>query len=281
LILNFLNLLLICKTQEACFHRNPLHLIKTTVKPLKPLTDPTTTKKTTTTSKTTTSTTTTKRTTTTSIKELTALLNNLSTNINVNETYDQLFQDSKQSFIPPGLDPSIDMSKFNPLNLSPIQMSILQVLLMGTCYRDSYGRGAGVGVSYCNETTDDKDGSLCYPKCEDGFVGNGPVCWEKCKPEFTDRGMYCNIDLDIISKGCCCDFDDACCNICPKNYTDDGCTCRRPPKSYSKKYYGRGAGTVLSCKPDEELNGLLCYPLCRDGYGGNGPSNSFFFCFLI
>jgi len=48
------------------------------------------------------------------------------------EIYNRYFNDTeKQSLIPPGLDPAIDMSKFNPLNLSPIQMSILQVLLIG------------------------------------------------------------------------------------------------------------------------------------------------------
>jgi hypothetical protein len=211
LILNFSTLILNNNAQEACFHRKPLNSIKTTAKPS--TTTTTTTRKTTTT----TTTTTTKRTTTTSqIKEITTMINNLT-----------LFEDAKQSFIPPGLDPSIDMSKFNPLNLSPIQMSILQVLLMGTCYRDSFPRGAGSVVSYCNETSEDKDGSLCYPKCDEGYTGNGPVCWEVCKPGFTDRGTFCIIDLDIINKGCCCAFDDECCNNCPKNYTDDGCTCRR------------------------------------------------------
>ena len=35
--------------------------------------------------------------------------------------------------------------------------------------------------------------------------------------------------------------------------------------------YERGSGESLSCTPEEELNGLLCYPICREGYGGAGP----------
>jgi hypothetical protein len=34
--------------------------------------------------------------------------------------------------------------------------------------------------------------------------------------------------------------------------------------------WGRGLGTIpLSCRSDQELNGLLCYPKCQDGYTSN------------
>jgi len=36
--------------------------------------------------------------------------------------------------------------------------------------------------------------------------------------------------------------------------------------------YGRGVGTPLStCASNQDLNGLLCYPECEDGYTGDGP----------
>lgn len=35
-------------------------------------------------------------------------------------------------------------------------------------------------------------------------------------------GVFCIIDLDIYSKGCCCVMNQ-CCNSCAKNYVDDGC----------------------------------------------------------
>lgn len=39
-----------------------------------------------------------------------------------------------------------------------------------------------------------------------------------------------------------------------------------------KQAYGRGAGSFLnSCLEGNELNGALCYPICRQGYYGVGP----------
>ncbi len=35
--------------------------------------------------------------------------------------------------------------------------------------------------------------------------------------------------------------------------------------------YGRGAGKPMGCAAGEELDGALCYPRCRDGFGGAGP----------
>ncbi len=35
--------------------------------------------------------------------------------------------------------------------------------------------------------------------------------------------------------------------------------------------YGRGVGVAMVCGPDEEQNGALCYPKCKDGYAGVGP----------
>lgn len=39
-----------------------------------------------------------------------------------------------------------------------------------------------------------------------------------------------------------------------------------------KSAYGRGVGQPISvCRDDEEKNGALCYPKCKDGYYGVGP----------
>jgi len=165
---------------------------------------------------------------------------------------------------------SIDfMSYFNARNLSQSQLATLKSLLSGACWRDSFGRGAGEGVSECT-SAQEKDGALCYPKCDQGYRGVGPMCWETCRDGFEDRGVFCIVDLHIYEKGCCCVLNQ-CCNSCQANYTDDGCTCRRPPVSYTKKSYGRGTGTSMNCKSNYELNGLLCYPICQEGYTGAGP----------
>lgn len=101
----------------------------------------------------------------------------------------------------------------------------------------SYGRGAGTPMT-CSDT-EELDGALCYPKCDNGFDGVGPVCWQ----------------------------------VCPDGYTDDGAFCRKDAVIIAKESYGRGAGTLpaMSCNGNEELDGALCYPPCNAGYDGVGP----------
>ena len=35
----------------------------------------------------------------------------------------------------------------------------------------------GIGSFKCG-IDEEKNGLLCYPKCEENYVGVGPVCWE-------------------------------------------------------------------------------------------------------
>ena len=49
---------------------------------------------------------------------------------------------------------------------------------------------------------------------------------------------------------------------CPDGYENDGLTCRKK--------------ITLSCRDDEELQGLLCYPKCDPGFTGVGPT-----CFAV
>ena len=46
------------------------------------------------------------------------------------------------------------------------------------CWKRSYGRG--VGSFKCGKD-DEKNGLLCYQKCDDGYTGVGPVCWESVR----------------------------------------------------------------------------------------------------
>ena len=78
---------------------------------------------------------------------------------------------------------------------------------------------------------------------------------------FEKTGVFCIIDLHVYTKGCCCAIDDDCCNNCNATYVDDGCTCRRPPKSYSKKSYSRGPGEPLACNPGENQSSLFTFVL--------------------
>ena len=71
-------------------------------------------------------------------------------------------------------DPLNLMSYFNARNLTQSQLEMLKTLLTGACWRDSFGRGSGEGVSVCDDG-EDQYGALCYPKCEIGYEGIGPV----------------------------------------------------------------------------------------------------------
>lgn len=164
-------------------------------------------------------------------------------------------------------------SSKSALDLAKIaaDLNIMRSLFSNVCWKDSYTRGPGFVVTQCRGT-DEQSGELCYPKCENAYQGLGPVCWEKCQAGYADRGIFCIIDIDIYGKGCCCTvWSKNCCNKCRPGYADDGCTCRRPPKLYFKKSYGRGVGYTKGCKFNEQQSGALCYPFCRDGFYGEGP----------
>jgi hypothetical protein len=44
------------------------------------------------------------------------------------------------------------------------------------CWLNSYGRGVGTVPDTCPPNSL-KDGALCYPACESGYVGVAFVCW--------------------------------------------------------------------------------------------------------
>jgi len=168
--------------------------------------------------------------------------------------------------------------------------------------RPSYGRGAGSPMG-C-KSDEEKDGALCYPKCKNGYNGVGPICWQKCPDGYKNDGATCRDPGDIFSKksygrgvgklppkkncGGDCEKDaglwykrcqsgyngrgPVCWQTCPSGYKNDGATCRKPVKIDAKKSYGRGVGrTLRTCDSNEEKDGALCYPKCKNGYNGVGP----------
>ena len=92
-----------------------------------------------------------------------------------------------------------------------------------TCFRgifdffgkNTYGRGAGVGVSACPAGME-RNGALCYPRCQAGFSGAGPVCFQ----------------------------------ICPVGYKDDGAVCRKDAHIFGKESVDRGVGKPLNSPPN-------------------------------
>ena len=156
-------------------------------------------------------------------------------------------------------------------------------------------------VSACNPD-EERNGALCYPKCEAGFVGNGPVCWETCGKNknqgalcretckegdkdvagvcwpgcnegYHDDGALCRRNPKSYLKGCC---GKGCNNGCKEGETELACTCFRGahiyakksyvPRTYAKKSKGRGAGHPLRCQPGQLGFSGLCYDPCPDGY---------------
>lgn len=108
-----------------------------------------------------------------------------------------------------------------------LQQIIQYQLVRSQCHRDSYGRGAGVPTSDCL-TSEEREGSICYPKCRDGYKGIGPVCWETCQSPFDDTGAFCMKPAVSYTKSCCCVNlfgKKKCCNNCKSGYKDTGCTC--------------------------------------------------------
>jgi hypothetical protein len=170
--------------------------------------------------------------------------------------------------------------------------------------QDSIPRGAG-SVMQCPPGTE-KQAGLCYPKCREGFVGNGPMCWGTCPSGFTNGGTFCTKNTYGRGAGYPWKFGDGfsndgmlarcakdhpggcemwgavaypecragygnagcclCTRTCPSGFTDTGATCEKPR-------YGRNAGQIPShCTddtPDKQLS--LCYKACPEGWSGVGP----------
>lgn len=143
------------------------------------------------------------------------------------------------------------------------------------------------------------DAGLCYPKCQTGYNGIGPVCWSACPAGYKDDGALCRKDAVIQPKpsygrgagsplvcgadkeqdGALCypkcqtgynGVGPVCWQVCPSGYTDDGAFCRKDAVIIAKNTYTRPSSS-LTCGPNEEQDGALCYPKCQAGYYGVGP----------
>jgi hypothetical protein len=71
----------------------------------------------------------------------------------------------------------------------------------------SYGRGAGVPMTFGCNANQDQDGGLCYPKCEDGYNGVGPVCWLKASHSYgrgvgTPASQQCGTNQELDAGLC-------------------------------------------------------------------------------
>ena len=148
-----------------------------------------------------------------------------------------------------------------------------------SCWLKTKGRGWGKPIDSCPEGKV-KDVLMCYDKCKEGYSSTGPVCWQDCpadypyllgptckKPAPYGRGVgnwrqsYCEEHHGGGKKDSCdkwgllwypkCKngfYAFACCICsakCPDGMPDIGLFC-------SKKSYGRGLGSMLTCPADLE-----------------------------
>jgi len=173
------------------------------------------------------------------------------------------------------------------------------------CYRQSHGRGVGKPLSTCN-ANEEKNGLLCYPKCESGYAGAGPVCWEECPSGYTNTGAFCTrpavtehltvdhphcpegfhntgvscynpkkLKSESLSHAECSPGlhkkGELCYSDCQPGFTNTGVSCYRGPDTIAKKSRGRGAGSPMKCSAGEQEDAGLCYSSCQANFHGVGP----------
>lgn len=175
-------------------------------------------------------------------------------------------------------------------------------VLLPYCYRKTATRGAGIIRNICGPNLE-KDGALCYPKCQNGYAGSGLICTQNCPPGFTNDGLFCRKPNSygrgagyVIwdEKKCNDEHSDVGCEKngalwypkCRTNFHSVGCCVCSPDcppgfgkdigVSCTKKTYTRGAGEVLQCPagylPDETGGPAgLCYVKCDNKFHGVGP----------
>jgi hypothetical protein len=171
------------------------------------------------------------------------------------------------------------------------------------CWKDSYTRGVGTIPSDC-AFSQEKQGLLCYPKCNDGYTGVASVCWQNCPDGFTDDGAFCRkpaaygrgwgyawqiqdgfSNAGMLSRceaaeGRPCEMWGAMAYpTCKDGFTPFGsnvCTPVCPSGmtdigvSCAKQTYTRPTATA-TCAPGQVYEAGLCYVTCRPGYEGVGP----------
>lgn len=64
--------------------------------------------------------------------------------------------------------------------------------------KKSYFRSLGLPMGCTKDQ--EQNGLLCYPNCQNGYIGNGPVCWLGCNSSLPfDCGLFCAKDASDCS----------------------------------------------------------------------------------
>lgn len=127
-------------------------------------------------------------------------------------------------------------------------------------------KSAGVGTvpSECSTSKADKQDSLCYTPCKDGYsASTATTCSKDCDEDFSPSGFAtCIRSAKSYGNGCR--------GNCRDGYKNTGCTCFRPAATRSRDWYSRGAGISMDCGNKSFSDGL-CYKSCPSETHHVGP----------
>jgi len=128
-------------------------------------------------------------------------------------------------------------------------------------WKATYGNLRDDGTSCWSDTYAKKSSMANKLSCTDPRLGDGtnPPYGGRLR----DDGTSCWLDTyakksSIAKKKSCSEMGYG------GQLRDDGTSCWLDA-------YGRGAGVLPGCADDEEKDGALCYPKCKEGYDGVGP----------
>lgn len=125
---------------------------------------------------------------------------------------------------------------------------------------EQYGRGVGQTPS-CG--TLEYDAGLCYTPTEPGYTCAAETCTENCPSGFTDAGLFCQKPASY-GRGAGV-IPTTTYSNCPSGYTTYPLTCTNWSTANTMN---RTATTT--CSSGYELNGGLCYPVCKSGFHAVG-----------
>ena len=172
---------------------------------------------------------------------------------------------------------------------------------MDFCWSDTSARGVGTIPIACGPDQE-KNGALCYPRCQPGFVSDGVAgCIQTCPAGATNDGLFCGwpsykaAEYPAWDEGRCrANHPTGCWQTvpvigvwvehCRAGYrhvagfcerTEINCAAmgfagNRIANSCAKRHYFRAAA-LPSCGSGQEYDAGLCYPVCANGGDGVGP----------
>ncbi|MDP9199496.1 MAG: hypothetical protein M3O07_09830 [Pseudomonadota bacterium] len=170
------------------------------------------------------------------------------------------------------------------------------------CWSETWGRGASMAIPTVCGVDQEKNGALCYPKCQAGYVSDGVAgCIQSCPAGARDDGLFCGWasykaaeypawdaakcranhptgcwqtvpTIGVWVENCRAGYKHVVgfCEISELNCPAMGLAGNRIANSCAKKHYFRDTA-LPACGSGKEYDAGLCYDACKDGADGVGP----------